>query len=63
MTLKNDAKFEEKLSFCFENDSRNLVSFNASSGKSENLRFQCTTFIDNVLCLSQKCTEELYVTH
>ena len=36
---KSDAKFEEKLAIGFENDMRNLVNFNASSGKSENLRF------------------------
>ena len=31
--------FEEKLTFCLENDMRNLVNFNASSGKSENVHF------------------------
>ena len=39
MTLKSDAKFEEKLILGSKNDMRNLVSFNASSGKSENLHF------------------------
>ena len=39
MTLKRDAKFEEKLALDSRNDVRNLVSFNASSGKSENLLF------------------------
>ena len=39
MTLKSDVKFEEKLNLGFKNDMRNLVNFNASSGKSENLRF------------------------
>ena len=39
MILKSDANFEEKLTFCFKNDMSNLVSFNASSGKSENLHF------------------------
>ena len=37
MTLKSDAKFEEKLSVDSKNDIRNLVNFNVSSGKSENL--------------------------
>ena len=37
--LKSDAKFEEKLSLSSKNDLRNLVNFNASSGKSENLHF------------------------
>ena len=35
MILMNDEKFEEKLSLVL----RNLVNFNASSGKSENLHF------------------------
>ena len=36
MTLKSDAKFEEKLTLGSKNDTRNLVYFNASSAKSEN---------------------------
>ena len=39
MTLKSDAKFEEKLTLGFKNAMRNLVSFNASSDKSENVHF------------------------
>ena len=39
MTLKSGPNFEEKLTFCLKNDMRNLVNFNASSGKSENLNF------------------------
>ena len=39
MTLKSDAKFEEKLTLVSKNDIRNLVNFNASGGKSENLNF------------------------
>ena len=39
MTLKSDAKFEEKTDFLFENDIRNFVNFNPSSGKSKNLHF------------------------
>ena len=39
MTLRSDAKFEEKLTLGSKNDMRNLVNFNASSGKSGNLRF------------------------
>ena len=39
MTLKSDPNFEEKLTFCFKNDMRNLINFNSSSGKSENLQF------------------------
>ena len=39
MTLKSDAKFEEKLTLDSKKDVRNLVSFNVSSGKSENFHF------------------------
>ena len=39
MALESDAKFEEKLALGFKNDTENLVNFNASSGKSENLHF------------------------
>ena len=39
MTLKSDPNFEEKRTFCLKNDMRNLVNFNSSSGKSENLHF------------------------
>ena len=39
MTLNSDPKFEEKLTLGSKNDMRNLVNFNASSGKSENLHF------------------------
>ena len=39
MTLKSDPNFDEKLAFCLKNDMRNLVNFNVSSGKSENLHF------------------------
>ena len=39
MTLKSGAKFEEKLTLGPKTDMRNLVNFNASSGKSGNLHF------------------------
>ena len=39
MTLKSDAKFEEKLTLGSKTDMRNLGNFHASSGKSENLHF------------------------
>ena len=37
--MKSDPNFDEKLTFCFKNDMNNLVSFNSSSEKSENLHF------------------------
>ena len=39
MTLKSDANFEKKLTLGSKNDMRNVVNFNASSGKSKNLHF------------------------
>ena len=39
MAMESDAKFEEKLALGFQNYMTNLVNFNASSGKSENLHF------------------------
>ena len=39
MTLKSAAKFEENCLLVSKNDMMNLVNFNASSGKSENLHF------------------------
>ena len=37
MTLQSDAKFEEKMTVASKNHMTNLVNFNASSDKSENL--------------------------
>ena len=39
MTLKSDAEFKEKLTLSFKNDMRNLMNFNKSSGKPENMHF------------------------
>ena len=39
MTMKSNAKFKEKLTRGLKNDKRNLVSFYASSRKSENFHF------------------------
>ena len=39
MTLKSDAKFEEKLTLGSKNDIRSLMNFNASSVRSEHLHF------------------------
>ena len=43
MRMKNAARFEEKLTLGSKNNMRNLVNFNASSGKSENLHFDVLT--------------------
>ena len=39
MTLKNDPNFELKLTFYLRKDMRNLVNFNETSGKYDNLHF------------------------
>ena len=39
MTMKNDAKFEEKLTCCLANDMRNLATFPQSTQKCENWKF------------------------
>ena len=44
MKLKKDPNFEKKLTFYLKNDMRNLVNFNLSSGKSENLHF-CRKYV------------------
>ena len=44
MTLKSDAKFEQKLTLGFKNDMRNSVNFNASNGNSKNLHFGALLF-------------------
>ena len=39
MTLSSDPNSEEKLIFCMKNGMRNLMNFNSSNEKSENLHF------------------------
>ena len=36
MSMKNDAKFEEDLTYQFKIDMRNLTNFDPSTGKSQN---------------------------
>ena len=40
MTLKSDAKFEEKLICCFKND-KNLVNFDLITRNSQNFHSDC----------------------
>ena len=39
MTLKSDAKLEEKLTLGYKNDMRNLANFNVSSGSLSKYKF------------------------
>ena len=50
MTLKSDAKFEEKLTYWLENDMRNLANFHQSTRKCRNWNFDGMLFpkVENV---------------
>ena len=59
MTLEIDAKLEGKLAHGFKNGMMNLVNFNASSGKSENLHFDLLLLSIAYNVLAKKSAEEL----
>ena len=40
MTMKNNAKFEEELTFHFKTDMRNLTNFDSSTRKSKKIALQ-----------------------
>ena len=61
MTLESDVKFEEKLTLGSKNDMRNLVKFNANSGKSENLHFDILLLSKVYYVWAKNNTEELCV--
>ena len=50
MTLKSDAKFEEKLTCGLENDMRHMTNFHQSTRKSQNWDFDgiLLSKVDNV---------------
>ena len=47
MTLKNDAKIEEKLIFCFKND-KNLSKLDLSNSKSPNLALSFAPIVERI---------------
>ena len=59
ITLNSNAKFEEKLILDSKNDMRNLVNFNLSNGKSENLQFDVLLLSIAYKVSAKKSTEEL----
>ena len=59
MTLKSDAKSEEKLTLGFKNEMRNLVNFNVRIGKSENLDFNVVLLLIVYKVSANKSTKEL----
>ena len=60
MTLKSDAKFEEKLTLGSKNGMRNLVNLHASSGKSKILNFD-VLLLSKVYYVSAKKGKRSYV--
>ena len=59
MTLKSDAKIEEKLTFGSKNDMRSLVNFNVSSDKSQNLLFDVVL----LLSIAYKASAKKIISH
>ena len=60
MTLGSAAKFEENCLLVSKNDMMNLVNFNASSGKSENLHFDAL-FLSIAYKYSDKKVQKSYL--
>ena len=61
MTLKSDAKFEEKQTCGLENDMWNIANFHQSTWIISKLRLWCDPFTQSIKCMSLKFTEELCV--
>ena len=55
MTLKNDEKFEEKLTYQFKTNMRNLANLDLSTRTSHKIG----TLMGCLCCFSQKSTEEI----
>ena len=60
MTLKSDAKLEEKLTFGSKNDMRILLNFNVSSSKSENLDFDVPLLFTVCKILAEKVQKSYF---
>ena len=58
MTMKSDAKFEEKLTLGFKNDMKNLVNFYPTTQKSKNFT-SMGYFCPKYMSFELKNTEEL----
>ena len=61
MTLKSDAKFEKKLTLGSKNDMKNLVHFNATSGKSVSLHFDVVLLLSIAYKVSAKNVQKNYL--
>ena len=51
MTLKSDAKFEEKPICCFKND-KNLVNFDPSTQKYQEFALLLVSLLQSIKCLT-----------
>ena len=60
MTLKSDAKFEEKLTCALENDMRSLANFHQSTRKVSKLGLWWDAFIQSRKSMGLKFTGELH---
>ena len=58
--LKSDTNFEEKPTVGSKNDMKNMVNFNANTGKSENLHFDILILL-KVHYISAKKVQTSYV--
>ena len=61
MTMKNDSKFEEELTFQFKIDMRNVTKFDPSTQKSQKFALLWAGFDQSIQCLSLASTEELFL--
>ena len=59
MTMKNDTKIEEELTFCFKIGMRNFTKCDPSTRKSKNFVFSLTPCDESMYCFSFKSTDEL----
>ena len=62
MILKSDGKSEGKLTCSLKNDIRNMVSFHASSQKSENLHFDALVLFKAYKVLDEKVQKSCVMT-
>ena len=59
MTMKNNTKFEEELTFHFKTDMRNLTNFDSSTQKSKKIALLLAPLTKVYNVLDKKSTEEL----
>ena len=60
MAMKNNAKFEEELTFHFKTDSRNLTNFDSSTRKSKKMLFNWLVNLIRDRIISNFTNEETF---